>query len=177
MSRTLMSLKPLEPNESLGHVCLEHLAQEEAQLDATLDALQGVRAAVLGCDPAALGAALAYQEKIAQLAEFLGERRSALRHYAATRLGLTPTSVTLETLSAHVPPLTASQIAAARVRLRRQAAEIDQLNRSNASLISYSLDFLQRFFDDLTGRPRDGRYGPSGALQTASSGSLINARG
>lgn len=151
--------------------------REQAQLDATRVALGDVRAALLDRDHAALGAALTRHQATVRAAEAVCRDRAAFRQEAADLLGVPPASVTLDLLVARLPADAAGPVAEARTRLRQQAAEVQRLNDSNASLVYYCLDFLQRFFDRLTGRPRDGRYGPAGTLAAACGGSLINARG
>ena len=103
-------------------------------------------------------------------------RRTAFQEEAGALLGVPAASVTLDLLAGRLPGA-AGPIAEARARLRQQAAEVERLNASNASLLYYCLDFLRRFFERLTGRPRDGRYDPAGKPAAAVGGSLINARG
>jgi hypothetical protein len=167
---------PPPPDESLSLLCLEQLAREEAHLEAALAALQDVRAALLSKDHAALGVALVRHDATARAAAELTAHRDAFRQQAGAALGVPAESVTLDRLAERLPGA-AEPIAAARARLRQQAAEVERLNASNASLLYYCLDFLQRFFERLTGRPRDGRYGPAGKLAAAAGDSLINARG
>jgi hypothetical protein len=168
---------PAPPNQWLARLCLDHVAHEQAQLDATLAALQDVRAALLGRDHAALGAALDRHQATAGLAEELRHRRTAFQREVGDHLGIPSESVTLELIVSHLPADAAAAVADARAGLRRTVAEVELLSNNNASLLYYCLDFLRRFFDRLTGRLPDGRYGPTGAPAAASGGSLINARG
>src|SRR6516162_2497122 len=117
---------PPPPGPSLAQLCSEHLAHEEAQLDAASAAL----------------------------------------------LGVPPEAVTLDLLADRLP-----EFAETRARIRQRADEVRRLNDSNATLLYYCLDFLQRFFERLTGRPHDGRYGPAGKRTAVPGGSLIDARG
>jgi hypothetical protein len=164
------------PDDSLTRLCLEHLAREEAQLAATLAALTDIRAALLGKDHAALGDALVRHDATVRAAEEATRRRDAFRQEAGALLGVPAESVTLDLLAERLPAA-AGPITDARARLRQQAAEAERLSAGNATLLYYCLDFLQRFFERLTGRPRDGRYGPAGRVAAAPGGSLINARG
>jgi hypothetical protein len=143
----------------------------------TLAALQDVRAALLGRDHAALGAALTRHQPTVRGAEEMRLRRAAFQQEAGEHLGVPPESVTLDLLAARLPADAARQLAGARAGLRQTAAEVQQVSDSNASLLYHCLDFLRRFFDRLTGRPPVGRYGPDGAPAAAAGGSLINARG
>ncbi len=142
-----------------------------------MTALRDVRAGLLDRDQAALGAALDRHSGMIPAADELRRARAAFQAAAGELLGVAPASVTLDLLAARLPADAAGPVAETRARLRQTAAEVEQLNGSNASLLYYCLDFLQRFFDGLTGRPRDGRYGPAGRPAPASGGSLINARG
>jgi len=128
-------------------------------------------------DHARLQEALTRHAATVQRAAAMQARRAAFQHEAAALLGVAPESVTLALLAARLPGEAAERVAEARARLQQTAAEVDRLNGRNASLLHYCLDFLQRFFDRLTGRPHDGRYGPAGRRAAGSGGSLINARG
>jgi hypothetical protein len=174
MSSTLRS--PPTPGATLARLCLEHVAREEAQLGATRDAVGAIRDALLGKNQDALAAALERHEEAARRGEELNLRRDAFRRDVARKLGVPHESVTLDLLADRFPDM-AGAIAQSQARLRQLAAEVERLNHSNAALLSYCLDFLQRFFDQLTGTPRVRRYGPSGALTASSIDSLINARG
>jgi FlgN protein len=177
MSSILNNPLPPPAAERLARLCLEQVAHEQAHIAATLAGLRDVRAALLGQDQTALGAALARHETTARGGDELGLRRAAFQKEAGELLDVSAASVTLDLLAAHLPADAAGPIAEARARLRQQAIEVERLSSSNASLLYYCLDFLQRFFDRLTDRPRDGRYGPAGKVAPTSGGSLINARG
>ncbi len=164
------------PHDPLARLCLDHLAREEAHLAATLAALLDIRAALLGKDHAALAAALVRHDATARATDELTRSRDAFRDRAGALLGVPITSVTLDLLAARLPGA-AAPITEARARLQQQAAEVERVNASNASLLYYCLDFLRRFFERLTGRPRDGRYGPAGKLTASFGPSLISARG
>jgi hypothetical protein len=177
MSSTLSLPTPPRSSEGLARLCLDHVAHEQAQLGAALALLNDVRAALLGRDHAALAGALARHRATAGGAEETTRRRADFQRQAADFLGVPPASVTLDLLAARLPADAAGHVADARARLRQLAADVERLNASNASLLYYCLDFLRRFFDQLTGRPRDGRYGPAGTPAAAPAASLIDARG
>jgi hypothetical protein len=178
MSSTLSSpVIPQAFGQQLAELCLEHVAQERAQLEATLAALRDVRVALLGKDHTALGAALARHQTTAASAEEMVRLRNAFQRAVAGRLGVSAKTVTLELLIAHLPQESADQLAEARTSLRGLAAEVEQLNSSNAALVYYCLDFLRRFFDRLTGCAIPGRYGPTGAPSVALGNPLLSARG
>src|SRR5690348_5760634 len=112
---------PPPPDERLASLCLEHLAREQAQLDATLGALNDIRAALLGKDHAALGAALVRHDATARGAEELTRRRDDFRREAGALLGVPVASVTLDLLAGRLPGA-AGPITEAHARLRQQAA-------------------------------------------------------
>jgi hypothetical protein len=180
MSSTLTTPPPTPRrphNDQLARLALEHIADEEAQLQEALATLHDVRAALLGRDPAAVGNTLARQEECARRAEEMRRRRATFQQQAAELLGVPPESVNLDLLAVNMPRADAERLVAEQARLRGLAAEVGRVNGVNATLLYHCLDFFRRFFDDLTGGPRDGRYGPAGALAAAPCGSLINARG
>jgi len=161
----------------LARLCIDHVAREQVQLDATLIALNDIRTALLGEDHAALSSALARHEATVRNAADVSRDRAAFQREAGLLLGVPAESITLDLLIGRLPAETAGIVADARTRLREQAAAVERLASNNASLVHYCLDFLRRFFDRLTGWSRDGRYGPAGKPAPASGGSLINARG
>jgi hypothetical protein len=163
MSSTLSNPSP-PPDRPLAELSLEHVGRELAQLEAALAALQEVRTALLGKDPSALGAALARHQATADRAQETCRLRAEFQREVSARLGIAPDSVTLELLIARLPDEAAGRLGAARARLRRIAAEIEQLNSTNASLLYYCLDFFRRFFARVAGHGPHGLYGPTGAL-------------
>ncbi len=164
-------------HDGLARLCLDHLALEEAHVRATLASLRTVRAALLANDQAALDDALMRHEGTVRRGEELRRARDGFRQEIGELLGLAPGEVNLSLLCSRLPADAGATLSARQEGLRRDAAEADHLNRSNAVLLHYCLDFLQRFFQDLTGRPAEVRYGPAGALRDTPSGSLIDARG
>lgn len=150
---------------------------EESHLDETLAALQILRQALLDRDQQALAGALKKQEVLTRAGGALQGRRIQLQQEAAEVLGLPFSAITLSVLANRFPPPEAAHLEQVCAGLRRKAAEVERLNRSNGVLLHYFLGFLQRFFQDLTGCPPDGRYSPTGSQRSFPCGSLINARG
>lgn len=136
-----------------------------------------MRAALLSHDQGALDEALTLHQGTVRRGEELRQQRDRFRQEIAHLLGIPAHEVTLSLLRAHLPEEASAAVAAAQARLQEQSAEVERLNRANAALMRSCLDFLQRFFGDLTGRPAEGRYGPGGVLRETPSGSLIDARG
>lgn len=165
----------------LAELGLKHLEREETLLEATLSALQRIRVALLAGDLEVLAETQRQHEELVRAGNVLRQERARFRQEAAQLLGGTSSageSVTLQTLAARLPGEAGEQLAQGRERLRRLAREVEHLNGSNVSLIYYCLDFLDRFFMEITGRePSGGRYGPSGTHQEAACGSILEARG
>ena len=161
----------------LAQVCLDHFAREEAHLGDMLDILRALRLALLGKDQQVIEEALCRQQDAVRRSEELSRQRSEFCRDIGEHLGLPGNEVTLTALIAHLPTHLQYAAEQARARLRRDAAEVDRLNRAIATLLHSCLGFLRRFFDELTGRDPDGPYCPAGALRDTPSGSLIDARG
>jgi flagellar biosynthesis/type III secretory pathway chaperone len=157
---------------------LDHLAQEEAMLAATLELSRQVRAALIQNNRAGLTEALAQQERAVQPGPELRRERARLREKAAAALGIPADAFTLGKLAPHSTRPLADRLSRFRDRLRQLAQELDQLNRDNAVLVRFNLDFFQQVLVAITGgKPATGCYGPHGNKQTAPLGSLIEARG
>lgn len=177
-----MKRQPLELTEpdatTLSLACLAHMQQEEAMLAETLESLQQVRTALRGGSLDSLKDALDRQARIARASVELRDRRANLRRDMAVVLGVPPRSVTLTMLVAWLPGDAGARLASCRDRLNGMAAEVDRLNRANAALVGQSLDFLERFFIEITGGDRGGAgYSPAGATRAPALGSIIEARG
>jgi hypothetical protein len=169
---------PPPPAEaSLAELSLSHLKREEAVLTATLTALEENQRALRGGSLEALAAAAAQQAEATRSAEEMKAQRRHFRAQAAALLQVPPEDVTLSALAAHLPPHLAAQLWQSRQRLRQLAGAVDKLNTANAGLLYYCLDFLHRFFRELTGRRATGRYGPGGKPEAAGCGPLLDFRG
>jgi hypothetical protein len=64
-----------------------------------------------------------------------------------------------------------------RQELHRLAADAEMLGGDIALFSHYFLDFLRRFFVQLTGGRNSGRYGPEGLRRESVCGSLMQAQG
>jgi hypothetical protein len=176
MTQATMTESSRDAN-ALSLACLAHLEQEEAMLGATLDSLKQVRAALVGGDLSALQRAVEYQGHTARAANELKMRRAQLRSQLGAGLGLDPRAVTLQEVSSKLPLANADRIARCRERLHQMAAEVDRLNRGNAALVQYSMDFLHQFLISLTGvDPVGDRYRPSGQIERETCGSVFEGR-
>jgi hypothetical protein len=168
---------PRHDTSTLSLACLAHMEQEEAMLQATLDSLRQVRAALLGRDLAELERAVERQVHTARAAEELRLRRAELRGQLAVRLGIDAQAVTLQKVAARLPGENGERLARCRERLKCMAAEIDRLNRGNAALVQHSLEFLHQFLLNVTGGAAVGdRYQPSGRVDRALCGSVFEGR-
>jgi hypothetical protein len=177
-----MKPQPLALTESgvttLSLACLAHMQQEEAMLAETLESLEQVRTALRGGGIDALKDALDRQTRIAHASAELRDRRAKLRRQMSAVLGVAPHVVTIKMLAARLPGEAGARLASCRDRLNEMAARVDRVNRANAALVGQSLDFLERFFIEITGGERDGTgYGPAGDTREPALGSIIEARG
>ena len=162
---------------TLSLVCLAHGEQEEAMLAATLQSLRRIRLALTQGDLRALEEALESQAHTARAADELRQRRSELRRHLGAVLRIPPQAVTLQILADRLPADAAEKLGRCRARLRTLAADVDQLNRSNAALVGQSLDFLHRFLVEITGGQAGQSYTCSGQPRQAECGSMIEGRG
>jgi hypothetical protein len=163
---------------SLALACLEHLAQEEASLLATREALRQLHAALLHQGVEALARALPVQERAAQAAEAQHRKRMQAVQEWATFFGISPGHITLTMLADQAPDGLRARLEESRQRLRALALEVDQLNRENTGMVNYCMSFMQQVLGAITGTEAGGpRYGPAGAYQKTACGSLLSARG
>lgn len=158
----------------LFRLALEHAGREEDALANQLAVGKALRAALL----AGHGGRL---EEIARQAAAAGgdlsSERARFRETAAAMLGVAARDVTLSAVAGALLPGQEEVMTRRQLRLRQLAAEVEQLCQSNAALIYYGLDFLQRFLADLTGEAAGGRYGAAGQHLKPSRGPIIQLRG
>jgi hypothetical protein len=176
-----MSARPStisEGPDSLARACADHLAREEAHLEAALAALRRVRSALVGGAWGALPGLLAEHGRLAAGAEELARDRDVFQEELAPLAGVPKGEVTVRAVARALPDDLGAPLLAARDRLAARAGEAERLARDNAALLGHSLDFFRRLFEALTGSGEDvGRYGPGGRRQGGGCGPLFQARG
>src|SRR6266849_4488796 len=173
-----MNQKPIERSSpeiltNLALICLAHMDREELLLSETRECLRRVRDALLQDDGAAVREALTRQNYLAQTSEEIWAQRGRFCQSVAAALDIPLNGVTLQLLAARVPGELGERLAACRLRVRRLAKEVDELNRGNAALIGYSLQFVHQLLVALTGGEAMGeRYGPIGKVPSMGCGSV-----
>jgi hypothetical protein len=145
-------------------------------LRALLNELRQTRADLMSRDHHRLQAALQRQQSLPEARRQLDEERAAFRRHAATALRLDPGTLTLQRLAELLAEPQRAQLAAACVRLQKLVVEANRLNQNNAALLYYCLEFLNRFFADLTGGG-SASYTQAGRQSSAAAGKLLEARG
>ncbi len=162
----------------LAATCLEHLGREEAFLDATLDSLRRVRAAVVRNDLPGLAAALGRQAELARESDAVRAARARLRERAAAALGVAAVAVTLRLLAERVAGEEGRRLLDRREALRRRAEEVERFNQANAALVRQLLGLNSELLRWLTGGQTAGEgYGRTGAYQEGVCGPLLSAQG
>jgi FlgN protein len=162
----------------LAQEFMGHLEREEQALRISMEVLRQVRAGLVGNDLKALTTGLERQAKAIHASAELEKARARLRHELARTLKIPFHTATLTALAERLPGSSRQRLTSHRDRLRLLAREADQLNRNNAALIRYCLDFFSRLLVHLTGGPGIvERYGPSGSPHAGMCGSFFQARG
>jgi len=163
---------------SLARLCLDQVHLEEAYLAEAKGTLVRMRASLLTSAPAGLAEVLQQEEACGRRGQAMGQQRRRFRRAVADRLGWRPEEVTLKKLVELVPADDRVLLMQARERIHTQVRELQQLTQANGVLILYFLDFVQRFFLELTGAGNNGeRYSARGARQPAACGSLLQLQG
>jgi hypothetical protein len=163
---------------ALTIACRDHAAREAETLDGLRSSLMQVRAALVGHDMTALGAALALQAENQRAVDELRRSREVLQRQAATDMNLEPAGLTLRKLAARVGGPDGERLGRERERLWRLGAEVERLNAGNAALARHGLDFTRNLLAVLTGgTPGGDGYGPDGAPRAAGWGSMLRVRG
>jgi hypothetical protein len=161
----------------LIQLCDAHLDREEAHLETTREALREIYTAAVAGRPQELADVVQRREDTARgTAEMRGERQG-FRTEAGAMLSIPAESVTLRTLAGHMPAALGQRLLQRRQKLLDLAHAVDHQARDIALLSHYFLEFLQRFFIELTGGRKSGRYGPEGLRREPICGSLLQAQG
>jgi hypothetical protein len=161
----------------LARLCCAQLDREQAHLETARAVLRQVYAAALASKPQPLADLLARQKSVAQDAESVRAERARFRAQAAAVLGTSADTVTLREIARHLPAGIAQLVLQRRQELHRLSGEVQGIGRDIALFSHYFLDFLERFFIQLTGGRNSGRYGPEGLRREAVCGSLLQAQG
>jgi hypothetical protein len=158
----------------LAQRCLAQLDREETHLEDTRKVLGTAYAAAVSGQSQGMAQAL---ERQAEAVAAMRREREAFRQEAGAWLNLPVHEVTLQKLARHLPSDIAQRLLQRRAQLRARCTEVQRLVGELALLSHYVLDFLKRFFIELTGGVKCGRYGPEGLRQEPVYGSLLRAQG
>jgi hypothetical protein len=85
--------------------------------------------------------------------------------------------VTLGLVEEHVPPAQTALITHWRQRLRELATEIEGVNRSNALIVWWCLNFVQGVFAAIQGHSTGGRYSALGKAEAGARGPIWQSQG
>jgi hypothetical protein len=163
--------------DAVAQLCLEHLDVEDAHWSSVVAVLRPLQQALTRGQWQALAESAPAQEEIAQQNERMRPLRQRLRERLAATMRVPADAVSLDQVVPKLLPSARQRVAEVRAHVRAQAAEAQSLSKACALLAHYHLEFLTRFFSELTGGIEVGRYGREGTLRPAACGSIIQARG
>jgi hypothetical protein len=161
----------------LVRLCSAHLDREQAHLETTREVLRKVYAAARASKPQELSDLLERQKNVAEATAGIRAERERFRAEAGCLMGIAVEAVTVGEIARRLPAGIAQHVLERRRQLQRLAGEVESLGRDVALFGHYFLDFLQRFFVQLTGGRNSGRYGPEGRRREPVCGSLLQAQG
>jgi len=161
----------------LVQLCSAHLDREQAHLETTRELLRKVYAAALASKPQGLADLLERQKSTAEASAGIRAERERFRTEAGNLLGIATQAVTVREIARRLPAGIAQHLLERRRELHGLAVEVEGLGRDIALFSHYFLDFLRRFFIQLTGGRGSGRYGPEGLRREPVCGSLLQAQG
>jgi hypothetical protein len=165
------------PHEHLTSTLLNHLGVEEALLRNALAGATDIHAALRRGDLAAALSLSAEQQTHADALHSAAKNRSDAAAALARELGPTGEELTLSAIAAKLPDVLASDVLAARDRLRAVTAELNALQNRNANLLGHLRSFLRGVLSDLTVPDAPQRYGPSGGRVELAAGTAVQGRG
>src|SRR5262245_12355549 len=156
----------------------QHLLAEEAQIDATLRALEQTRAALLDGNTSVLDDVLARQDELSQAHAELRRKREQFRQQAAGALGVPVELLMLSRLAERFPDEGKARLTQARQRLLRKMDQVKRLRQSSTALVQSYLGLVDQVLLQVTGgRVDGGRYGPAGTQQAPTYDPILEARG
>ena len=153
---------------------LAHLETEQSSLEAMLNAIRGVHAALRDLNDQALQSSLEAEARELASGVALQERRHRLQHEFAARLHIRPEEVTLRRLVTLATGSVRDSIERVWHSLSEMAAETERLNRQNAAMISHSLSIARSVVEQITGVTGMGEsYGATGVRTETHVGPLM----
>lgn len=155
---------------------LDHLRQEQTHWTKVLAAMRAISAALAAGQWRVL-AETAVQENLLEENDRLRAARRRICAEAALALRIPVEALTLEQIAHAVATPTRQLLLELRSQLRSRAVEAQGLGRACALRAQFHVDFMQRFFAELTGMSPGGCYSREGTLQPAAGRPLLQARG
>jgi flagellar biosynthesis/type III secretory pathway chaperone len=157
---------------------LAHLEDEEKLLEKTVEVLDQARTVLLSGNREAMTQSLQRQARLEQAGAETRRQRLERCGELAAYLGRPADALALDALARQLPAPWGQNLQARRTRLRQLAAKIQDLNRGNAVLLTFSIGLLDQVLVAITGGSAGGkRYSPTGAYRELGCGSLVSARG
>jgi hypothetical protein len=154
------------------------LEQEEDHVRTCLEGLRELRTALLHGGRAALTGVLARQESLAQQSANLRSRRLPLFDALSNLLDVPVSALRVSVLAERAPGNIGVRLNQCRDRLHHLTAELDGLNRGNASIVHACLDFLGPIVEGATGETAaSNRYSSAGLREDRTWGSIVSTRG
>ncbi|HLJ96553.1 MAG TPA: hypothetical protein VKU02_25490 [Gemmataceae bacterium] len=163
--------------DTLAQLVQDQLAREEALLQANLEGLREVWAALQRNDPQTLQTVLERQVEQERHRNETQHERNHFRRQTARLLGMAPEDVHLGLVIRNVRWESAKDLEQRLHCLRQKTREAETLRDQVSSLTCHCLSFLNRFLLDLTGSVDGGCYSPSGVRPETASGVLFEMRG
>lgn len=171
----------------LAQLARDQLERERAWLEASVEELRQVWAALRENDQQALHAIVGRQTDQEQHCESIRHERNHFRQRSATILRVPPEDVHFGLIIQRLREAASTEtvsfeesvrhLAHLHAYVQQKIQEAEQLRDQIANLTSHCLSFLNRFLLDLTGGVDGGRYSPAGIRPEAVSGALIEMRG
>lgn len=143
------------------------LEEETAVVKALTEAAAAKKEAIVARSTAAIEEAVKRESELLDTLQQLEVKRSAwVAHWASATQPSRPTGeanaqLSVSELAAALPQEQAEKVRQAAGELQALLAELDELNRDNASLLFHSLAFVQAMIDAITGaEEKTNVYGP-----------------
>lgn len=166
-----------EPTDRLRQQIQEQMQREGLTLQNIQSALEQIQEALASGAPNLMAQIIEKQEENARQIENNQKIRERFCQEMSDSLQIASESITFSGLLEQIPLAQRKELLEMHRKLREQAENVEKLFNSNAILIFSGLDFLHRFFRDLSGGQESERYGADGKSGKSLAATLFELQG
>jgi len=166
-----MSQHSINSNSDLANSCVAYLAEEALHIEAMLQSVKSIRAALLDRDTATLQSTL--DQLTAATPTQLTKLRSEIRTGLADATQTPVNDVNLQQIVIYAAKTLGVDIISTYESMKENRQEIERLNRANMTMMAALSKMIDRFIALVTGEVTSPTYGRHGSIQHSKQAHMI----